>query len=73
MASKNNTKAKRVKYLLVFIYLLEFIYILVMPELIALYIFINTVLQGFVLVYLLKDKQTIEIKRENEIKRTPKT
>jgi len=60
MASKN--KAKTVKYILILVYIMEFIYILVMPELIALYIFVNTVIQGFILVYLLKDKQVIEIK-----------
>lgn len=60
MASKN--KANQVKYILIFLYLLEFIYILIMPELIVIYIFINTVFTGFVLVHLLKDKQVIEIK-----------
>ena len=64
MASKKIIIAKRIKYILMFIYILEFIYIYFMPELMALYIYVNTVIQGFIILYLIRDKPTIIIKND---------
>lgn len=59
MAKTKNNKAKQIKNILLFIYAIEFIYIIFLPELMALYIYVNTIITSLLLVSLIKQDDNI--------------